>query len=162
MKSVIIYTYFQSSSSEYNLSFFVKTELSYKDNIDYIIVINGHNVDSNIHLPEIDNLTVIRRDNVGYDFGGHNCALEHIKTTGKLYDYFFFMNSGVIGPIIPHYFTQMHWTNVFINKIDGFKRYLIDLNDNKSFNLMSNYDLLTVRDEILGDLNKFLYLLTFK
>jgi hypothetical protein len=118
MKSVIIYTYFQSSSSDYNLSFFVKTELSYKDNIDYIIVINGHNVDSNIHLPEIDNLTVIRRDNVGYDFGGHNCALEHIKTTGKLYDYFFFMNSGVIGPIIPHYFTQMHWTNVFINKIN--------------------------------------------
>jgi len=51
--------------------------------------------------------------------------------------------------------------NVFINKIDGFKRYLINLNDNKSFNLMSNYDLLTVRDEILGDLNRFLYLLTF-
>ena len=49
----------------------------------------------------------------------------------------------------------------FKNKIDGFKSYLINLNENKSFNLMSNYDLLTVRDEILADLNKFLYLLTF-
>jgi len=49
----------------------------------------------------------------------------------------------------------------FKNKIDGFKSYLINLNENKSFNLMSNYDLLTVRDEILGDLNRFLYLLTF-
>ena len=48
-----------------------------------------------------------------------------------------------------------------INKITSFKSYLVDLNNNKAFNLMSNYDLLTVRDEILGDLNKFLYLLTF-
>jgi hypothetical protein len=48
-----------------------------------------------------------------------------------------------------------------INKITSFKSYLVDLNNNKAFNLMSNYDLLTIRDEILGDLNKFLYLLTF-
>ena len=27
------------------------------------------------------------------------------------------MNSGVIGPIIPEYFTQTHWTNIFIRKI---------------------------------------------
>jgi hypothetical protein len=48
-----------------------------------------------------------------------------------------------------------------VDKITSFKSYLVDLNNNKAFNLMSNYDLLTVRDEILGDLNKFLYLLTF-
>jgi len=51
--------------------------------------------------------------------------------------------------------------NELINKITSFKSYLVNLNNNKAFNLMSNYDLLTVRDEILGDLNKFLYLLTF-
>jgi len=28
------------------------------------------------------------------------------------------MNSGVIGPIIPHYFTETHWTNIFIKKIN--------------------------------------------
>jgi hypothetical protein len=28
------------------------------------------------------------------------------------------MNSGVIGPIIPHYFTE-HWSNVFIRKINS-------------------------------------------
>ena len=47
MKSVIIYTYYMSPSSDYNLSFFVKKELSYKPNIDYIIVINGHNYINN-------------------------------------------------------------------------------------------------------------------
>jgi hypothetical protein len=48
-----------------------------------------------------------------------------------------------------------------VDKITSFKSYLVDLNNNKAFNLMSNYDLLTVRDEILGQLNQFLYLLTF-
>jgi hypothetical protein len=47
-------------------------------------------------------------------------------------------------------------------KIDNFKGYLVNLNNNKAMKLMGNMDLLTVRDEILGDLNQFLYLLTFK
>lgn len=47
-------------------------------------------------------------------------------------------------------------------KIDNFKGYLVNLNNNKAMKLMANMDLLTVRDEILGDLNQFLYLLTFK
>uniref|UniRef100_A0A6C0IEJ3 Uncharacterized protein n=1 Tax=viral metagenome TaxID=1070528 RepID=A0A6C0IEJ3_9ZZZZ len=47
-------------------------------------------------------------------------------------------------------------------KINNFKGYLVNLNNNKAMKLMSNMDLLTVRDEILGDLNQFLYLLTFK
>ena len=47
-------------------------------------------------------------------------------------------------------------------KVDNFKGYLVNLNNNKAMKLMGNMDLLTVRDEILGDLNQFLYLLTFK
>jgi DNA-binding ferritin-like protein len=47
-------------------------------------------------------------------------------------------------------------------KINNFKGYLVNLNNNKAMKLMGNMDLLTVRDEILGDLNQFLYLLTFK
>ena len=115
MKSLIVYTYFSSPSSDYNLDFFVKKELSYKDNIDYIIVINGYNYSDSIKFPELNNLTIIKRENIGYDFGGHNAALESIK---KSYDFYFFMNSGVIGPIIPHYFTSIHWTNIFIKKIN--------------------------------------------
>lgn len=43
MHSVIIYTYFSTHSADYNLNFFVKKELVYKDNIDYIIVIKQFN-----------------------------------------------------------------------------------------------------------------------
>lgn len=55
MRSVIIYTYFSSQSSDYNLNFFVKKELVYKDNIDYIIVINGYTYDKTIQFPKLDN-----------------------------------------------------------------------------------------------------------
>ena len=48
-------------------------------------------------------------------------------------------------------------------KILSFKSYLVELNNNKILTTtMSNSDLFNIRDEILGDLNKFLYLLTFK
>ena len=48
------------------------------------------------------------------------------------------------------------------SKIAYFKSYLVSLNNNKGLSSMTNTDLLNIRDEILGDLNKFLYLLTFK
>ena len=48
------------------------------------------------------------------------------------------------------------------SKIKYFKSYLVNLNNNKGLSSMSNTDLLNIRDEILADLNKFLYLLTFK
>jgi len=47
-------------------------------------------------------------------------------------------------------------------EIDQFKGYLVSLNDNKAMQSMSNTDLYNIRDTILGDLNQFLYLLTFK
>jgi DNA-binding ferritin-like protein len=47
-------------------------------------------------------------------------------------------------------------------EIEAFKSYLVGLNDNKAMLKMSNTDLFSIRDTILGDMNQFLYLLTFK
>lgn len=47
-------------------------------------------------------------------------------------------------------------------EIEGFKGYLVSLNSNKAMESMSNSDLFNIRDTILGDMNQFLYLLTFK
>jgi len=47
-------------------------------------------------------------------------------------------------------------------EIISFKEYLISLNEHKFMNIMANTDLYNIRDAILADLNKFLYLLTFK
>ena len=49
-----------------------------------------------------------------------------------------------------------------IEKVDNFKEYLVSLDINKALSSMLNTDLFTIRDEILGDMNQFLYLLTFK
>jgi hypothetical protein len=48
-----------------------------------------------------------------------------------------------------------------VKKINMYKDYLIGLTHNSFMRSMSNTDLLNIRDEILGDLNRFLYLLTF-
>ncbi len=47
-------------------------------------------------------------------------------------------------------------------EIEAFKGYLVSLDDNKAMKTMSNTDLYNIRDTILGDMNQFLYLLTFK
>jgi hypothetical protein len=47
-----------------------------------------------------------------------------------------------------------------IKKINFYKSYMINLSTNTFIRSMSNTDLLNIRDEILGDLNQFLYLLT--
>ena len=46
------------------------------DTIDYIFVINGHKC--NIEIPDKSNIKIIKRDNIGYDFGGHKAALESL------------------------------------------------------------------------------------
>jgi len=47
-------------------------------------------------------------------------------------------------------------------RVESFKNYLVSLTANTAMKHMSNTDLLNIRDEILGDMNQFLYLLTFK
>ena len=117
MTSVIIYTYFKSDVADFNLDFYVKNEVKFRNNIDYIIVINGYEYNKNIYFPDIQNLTVIKRENLGYDFGGHNYALNYLDSINKNYDYYFFMNAGVFGPILKEK-TDSHWSNLFINKIN--------------------------------------------
>ena len=113
-KKLVIYTYFPNPSSDYNLDFYSKTAITENANIDYIIVVNGNKCD--VTLPNLANLKVIYRDNLGFDFGGHKAALDSLD--GKQYDYYFFMNSGVLGPFLPDTHPKdIHWTELFIKKI---------------------------------------------
>ena len=50
----------------------------------------------------------------------------------------------------------------FKTQIEDYKSFLVGLDKDPFIKQMSNTDLLNIRDEILGDLNQFLYLLTFK
>jgi DNA-binding ferritin-like protein len=57
---------------------------------------------------------------------------------------------------------DLNSTDKLKEKVDMFKSYLVGITNNKTVRSMTNTDLLNIRDEILGDMNKFLYLLTFK
>ena len=48
------------------------------------------------------------------------------------------------------------------NEIEDYKNYLINMDNDTKLNIKENSDLLNIRDEILGNLNKFSYLLTLK
>ena len=50
--------------------------------------------------------------------------------------------------------------NEMIKLIKNYKTYLVDLDRNIFLSKMSNSDLYSIRDDILADLNKFLYLLS--
>jgi hypothetical protein len=55
---------------------------------------------------------------------------------------------------------SIHTNNDFRNEADQYKTFLIKLTNNKTFNVQKNTDLLNMRDDILGSINQFLYLLT--
>jgi DNA-binding ferritin-like protein len=50
----------------------------------------------------------------------------------------------------------------FKREVEHYKHYLIGMTNDATLNSGTNTDLLNIRDEILGHLNQFTYLLTFK
>ena len=113
-RSLVSYVYSATDPSDYNLKFFSKEAISYSKNIDYIIVVNGFVC--NVDLPKLPNLKVIQRENKGFDFAGHKAALDSLD--GKHYDYYFFMNSSILGPFLPdNHPRNMHWSEIFTRKL---------------------------------------------
>jgi hypothetical protein len=51
-------------------------------------------------------------------------------------------------------------TSIFEGFMISFRDYLVSLNNHEEFMSPTNVDLVTIRDELLGHVNKFLYLLT--
>ena len=58
----------------------------------------------------------------------------------------------------------MAYTDIidFKREVEKYKDFLISMSNDASLNVNANSDLMNTRDEILGQLNQFTYLLTFK
>ena len=82
------------------------------DKIDFMVISN--NMDTVLDVP--DYVKTLRRDNIGYDFGGWSDALLTDNLCAN-YDRFVFVNSSVIGPFVPSYFGG-RWTDIYL---DGLK-----------------------------------------
>lgn len=104
--TLIIYCYFEKNDDyKNNLVYFLNYGL--EENNDYIFVING---DCKIKIPNNNNIKIIYRNNIGYDFSAYGDALKTINN--KQYKYFFFINTSVRGPFLPDY-AKMSWTVPF-------------------------------------------------
>jgi lipopolysaccharide biosynthesis protein len=100
---------------EYNIrvEHFIKHAIFKDDMFDFIIICNNRSI--NISVPEY--VTVIKRDNVGYDFGAWSEGLLS-NDRYKKYDYFVFVNSSIIGPYLPEGYTKP-WPYRFLEGLQG-------------------------------------------
>ena len=105
MKTLVLFVFHQYNDRV--SSFFEKALFEDKD-VDFVVISNDK--ENEFEIPHY--VKVIKRDNVGYDFGGWS---EGLLTEGlyQEYDTFIFVNSSVIGPFLPSYF-KGRWTDIFV------------------------------------------------
>lgn len=116
METVILYAYYETNKTIENLNFFLNIGINENDKCLYVIVINGYKC--SVELPNYKNCIILKRENIGYDFGAHNYGLEYLKLNNLEFKYYLFINCSVIGPFIPSYYPKnLHWSNIFISKL---------------------------------------------
>jgi len=116
MKTAIIYSYFETDQTIFNMEFYSKHGIMNSETEFYIIVISGYLC--TVTLPNYPNLVILKRDNIGFDLGAHNYALKWLDENKLSFQYYIFMDSSVIGPFLPTYYPKsLHWSNIFTSKI---------------------------------------------
>ena len=114
-KTLVLYLFHEYN---YNVKYFIKNGIFKDDNVDFILICNNEK----IKLTSSNNIKVLNRKNIGYDFGGWSDGL-FTNDLYKNYDNFIFVNSSVLGPILPEYY-KTKWTDIFINGLtDDIKLY---------------------------------------
>lgn len=115
-----------------NLEFFLKHGVSVSiksgHTIHYGVTINGNCtnfccMDPRSYVRQNDvhkkiHLEILRRENIGFDFGAHGAMLSHLDKEGRNYMYYIFLNCGVAGPIKPSYMPESwHWSSAFTDRL---------------------------------------------
>ncbi len=92
-------------------------------------------------------------------YAQHKASDSTLEKFDDLFDKFFECYQGKYGRLnISNIDIKIKKTSELQTKEETL--FLIDVLKNSNFN--KDYDLLNIRDEIIGDLNQYLYLLTFK
>lgn len=108
-KTLVLYVFHEFNE---RVDMFIKNAIFYDENTDFIVISN--NKYNKFEVPNY--VKKLYRDNIGFDFGGWSEAILTDKLYNK-YDYFIFVNSSVIGPFIPSYYTGK-WTDIYINGLN--------------------------------------------
>jgi SAM-dependent methyltransferase len=107
-KTLVLYVF-----HEYNdrVTSFFKHALFEDPAVDFIVIVNNKAIE--VSVPSY--VRVLKRDNVGYDFGGWS---DGLLTDGlyKNYESFIFVNSSVVGPFLKG---GGRWTDLYLGGLTG-------------------------------------------
>ena len=110
-----VYHFFESDSEhEKNLQYFLKHGIL--DDLHYVIMLAS---EPNFELPHFDNVEFHRIPNEYRDIGGYIKGYKEIQKIAD-WDYIFFLNSGVLGPLPLERFASKKesWATYFLNLFD--------------------------------------------
>jgi hypothetical protein len=112
----VLYSYFENDNSKQNLNFFIKKGITHNKDISFIFIISGPQC--TVEIPDQDNITILSKKNVGYDFGNWKYGLDSINKDA--FDYFIFINDTVCGPYLPRYISNnTTWYSMFCNLLSN-------------------------------------------
>lgn len=115
MNILIIYSFYETKVSIFNLNYFLNNENDIKEynNIKIIFVINNYKINNlllNKILKKYKNVSVFFKKNFGRDFGAYEYSL--LKININEFDYFIFLNDTILGPF------ENNWISSLTNKIN--------------------------------------------
>ena len=115
----VLYSYRESPPAAKNLRFFIAQAVDQSPDVAYLFVINGH--ECSVPLPNYSNVRVLKRDNVGHDFGGWSDACNYLRRDRHPTDAkYIFINDTVRGPFIPRYVPRrIPWYEQFTNLLSN-------------------------------------------
>jgi len=122
MKTLILYVFHEYNS---RVQYFIEHGIFKSENHEFLIIINNNDIDLPFDIPEY--VKILKRNNIGFDFGGWSDGLFN-DDLYKNYDNFIFINSSCIGPFVPSYY-KGNWCDIFTDNIT---------NDVKLFGTMIN------------------------
>lgn len=112
---LVIYSYFESEPvRKDNLLFFLKNGYIECENIHFLIVLNG---EYTIEIPNSSNISILKRKNIGWDFGAWSDALKIIQNQIKP-NYYIFLNDSCRGPFLNVGLKNTDWIYLFCNMIN--------------------------------------------
>jgi len=110
----VIYSYYEGNPDyKMNLIYFLKK--GYLSHVNYIFIVNGS---CTVDFPVRENITVIRRENTGFDFQGYYTGLISLKKKNmiKPKNFYIFLNCTVRGPFLPPYVTtHLYWYTPYLD-----------------------------------------------
>jgi lipopolysaccharide biosynthesis protein len=104
MKTLVLYVFHIFNGRVQN---FIDKAIFQDEDTDFIVICNDKTID--FKVPAY--VKILKRDNIGFDFGGWTDALL-TDDLYKSYDRFIFVNSSVLGPFLPDRCSGK-WTDIY-------------------------------------------------